>query len=90
MEVSVDLDGVPGAFSTAEDYVRRIQHMLDQTIPHYYPVVSLKEGSQRDINRTGQAGRELSLEEREGDLESQIVNNPFYQRRQRQEEEKKR
>ncbi len=70
MEVSVDLDGAPGSFHTPEDYVRRIQHMLDQSIPHYYPVVSLKEGSRRDINRTGQAGREIALEDRDASEDS--------------------
>ncbi len=35
--VRINLDGVPGAFHTADDTVKRIQQMLEECIPHYNP-----------------------------------------------------
>jgi hypothetical protein len=39
--VEVDTDPVPGWGYDPNDYVRHIQHHLNQTIPHYNPVVIL-------------------------------------------------
>ena len=46
--VSMDLDAVPGSFHEAEDAMRRVEHMLNQAIPHYHPVVDRESLSTRD------------------------------------------
>ncbi len=38
--VEVEMDPVPGWGNDHEDYVNHIQHLLDQTIPHYHPIVT--------------------------------------------------
>ena len=53
MEVNVDLDGVPGSFHTAEDWVSKLQHMLENYTPHYRPHVVLQEDSERDVQHYG-------------------------------------
>lgn len=40
--VEVDTDPVPGWGNDPNDYVNHLQHMLNQTIPHYNPVVTLR------------------------------------------------
>jgi hypothetical protein len=41
LQITVDLDPVPGAFSTPDDVRSRIQDMLDYSIGHYNPDVTL-------------------------------------------------
>lgn len=38
--VEVEMDPVPGWGNDHEDYVNHIQRLLDQTIPHYNPIVT--------------------------------------------------
>lgn len=39
LTVVVDLDPVPGTFSTEESVVEQVQHILLQQIEHYHPLV---------------------------------------------------
>lgn len=41
--VSVNTDPVPGWGNDPNDYVKHIQRLLDETIPHYNPTVRLSE-----------------------------------------------
>lgn len=43
LEVDVELDPVPGAFHTAESAQENVQAMLNSMIPHYHPIVTVKE-----------------------------------------------
>lgn len=38
--VEVNTDPVPGWGNDPNDYVKHLQRLLDQTIPHYNPVVT--------------------------------------------------
>ena len=49
LEVSVDLDGVPGAFHTPEDHAARLQYDLEKRFPHYRPIVYIQEDSIRTV-----------------------------------------
>lgn len=39
--VEVNIDPVPGWGNDPQDHVKHIEHYLNQTIPHYKPVVTL-------------------------------------------------
>lgn len=41
--VEVDLDPVPGLFHTAKSAQETVQSMLDASMPHYNPTVTLKK-----------------------------------------------
>ena len=41
LEISVDLDDVPGTFSTPESAKHSIQIILGNQIGHYHPLVTL-------------------------------------------------
>lgn len=41
--VEVDCDPVPGWGNDPQDYVKHIERLLEQTIPHYNPVVTLSQ-----------------------------------------------
>lgn len=41
LEVTVALDPVPGTFHTQESAEKVVQHILDQRIKHYNPVVKI-------------------------------------------------
>jgi hypothetical protein len=49
IEVEVDTDQVPGWGYDPQDYVDHIQRYLDQTIPHYKPVVKLYESQKKPV-----------------------------------------
>ena len=41
IEVKIRLDPVPGWGHDPQDHVKHIEHLLNQTIPHYKPEVKL-------------------------------------------------
>ena len=48
IEVRVNTDMVPGWGYDAQDYVDLIQRSLDEQIPHYEPVVTLRGKDETD------------------------------------------
>lgn len=40
LEVWVDLDPVPGSFDTSRDAAKKIEEILQTSIPHYAPLVN--------------------------------------------------
>jgi len=48
--VEVDTDPVPGWGNDPEDYVKHVQRLLDQTIPHYNPVAKLSQAHENFTN----------------------------------------
>lgn len=49
MELEVDLDGVPGWGNLASDFTSHINRTLQQTIPHYKPVLFVVENGQATV-----------------------------------------
>jgi hypothetical protein len=41
LEVAVALDPFPGNFHDSESAVNIVQHILNQSIPHYHPTVQI-------------------------------------------------
>lgn len=56
LNLSVDLDQVPGAFNQAEDYVRILEGMLGHSIPHYKPKLEVESISTLSYRWTDDGG----------------------------------
>ena len=50
LHVDVDLDGVYGAFNTAESHASELQRMLTQAYSHYRPIVTIEQDSDRLVD----------------------------------------
>lgn len=42
LDVTINLDPIPGAFHTPADVQQRIERILVEMIPHYKPTVSIR------------------------------------------------
>lgn len=42
LEVTINLDPVPGSFHTVESAQEQVQAMLNSMVPHYKPTVAIK------------------------------------------------
>jgi hypothetical protein len=49
LKVVVELDLVPGWGNSGEDYRKHVQQVLDGTIGHYHPVVSIVRETKADF-----------------------------------------
>ena len=49
LKVEVELDMVPGWGNTGEDFQKHVQNVLNDTIGHYHPVVTIERYNIKEL-----------------------------------------